>query len=145
MLCAWQRHNKYHFIVFGLTRSVLEPTIYRTRDENANQCGIKMIQTLMIYVDIWNAVVPILKKKSNKFAVTFFKTSKFKDFTPPPKRKKLNITPQFRMDSSTVNYNNFFIILKIICNLFDPFLCIFKPTINTCVDQRKNRQNNFLF
>ena len=36
LLHAYRRSNKYHFVVFGLTRSGLEPTIYRTLVEHAN-------------------------------------------------------------------------------------------------------------
>jgi hypothetical protein len=45
-----------NFIVFGLTRPVLEPTIYRTRGEHANHYTtdavtiLDGVQTILIYV-----------------------------------------------------------------------------------------------
>ena len=36
-----------NFIVFGLTRSGLEHTIYRTRDEHANHCTTDAVRTAL--------------------------------------------------------------------------------------------------
>ena len=41
MLC--EEATNTNFIVFGLTRPVLEPTIYRTRDEQANRYAIDVV------------------------------------------------------------------------------------------------------
>ena len=41
MLC--EEATNTNFIVFGLTRPVLEPTIYCTRDEQANRYAIDVV------------------------------------------------------------------------------------------------------
>jgi hypothetical protein len=47
MLRALQKSNKYQiFIVFGLTRPVLEHTIYCTQDEHANNYTTDAVQVI---------------------------------------------------------------------------------------------------
>jgi hypothetical protein len=49
----WRSNNKYHTIVFGLTRSGLEPMIYRTRGEHPNHYttdAVLNIKILMCYI-----------------------------------------------------------------------------------------------
>ena len=39
-----------NFVVFGFTRSALEPTIYRTRSEHANNCSTDAVNVYTLII-----------------------------------------------------------------------------------------------
>ena len=77
VLRAQRRSNKYQFIVFGLTRLVLEPTIDRTRFEHVNHyntntvvfhiCIIPFVSSCISFKDLLESIQCFKKLTSFMF------------------------------------------------------------------------------
>jgi hypothetical protein len=61
MLRAYQRSNKYQFVVFGMTRSGLEPTIYRNRGEHSNHYAADAVRIIRSCMDADETHIHVIK------------------------------------------------------------------------------------